>query len=81
MVAVAEIERTGILLNVPLLRLVTKRWGDIRAEVVRELHARYGAFEGQSFRSSKFRQYLVAEGILWPSFTPRLRRSVWAGSC
>jgi len=66
MVAVAEIERTGIPLNIPLLQLLTNRWGDIRAEVVRELHARYGAFEGQSFRSSKFRQYLVAEGIRWP---------------
>jgi hypothetical protein len=66
MVAVAEIERTGIPLNVPLLRLVTDRWGDIRAEVVRALQVQYGAFEGESFRASKFRQYLAAEGIRWP---------------
>jgi hypothetical protein len=66
MAAVARMERTGIPVDVPALELIRGSWADIKLALIREVDARYGVYEGSSFRVERFGAYLTAMRIPWP---------------
>ena len=66
MAAVARMERTGIPVDVPALERIRAGWAGIKSALIREVDARYGVYEGSSFRAERFGAYLAAMGIPWP---------------
>jgi DNA polymerase-1 len=66
MAAVADMERTGIPLDVELHRRLAARWNDLKAALIREVDKSYGVYDGTCFRAAKFKAWLQAQNIQWP---------------
>jgi hypothetical protein len=66
MAAAARMEWTGVPLNADMLERLRAGWGGIKTRLVREVDARYGVYEGTSFRAERFAAYLTTMGIPWP---------------
>jgi len=64
--AVASMEHRGIPIDVPMFEHLRARWLDIQAALVVEVDARYGVFDGTTFKRDKFADWLVARDIPWP---------------
>jgi DNA polymerase-1 len=64
--AVAAMEHRGIPIDVPMFEHLRAHWQDIQAALVVEVDARYGVFEGTTFKRDKFAGWLVANNIPWP---------------
>ena len=64
--AVAGMEHRGIPIDVPMFEHLRSRWQDIQAALVVEVDARYGVFEGTTFKRDRFANWLIASGIPWP---------------
>lgn len=64
--AVASMEHRGIPIDVPMFEHLRARWQDIQAALVVEVDARYGVFDGTTFKRDKFAAWLVARDIPWP---------------
>ena len=64
--AVASMEHRGIPIDVPMFEHLRSRWKDIQAALVVEVDARYGVFEGTTFKREKFAAWLVANNVPWP---------------
>jgi len=64
--AVAAMEDRGIPIDVPIFEHLRAHWQDIQAVLVAEVDARYGVFEGTTFKRDKFADWLVANNIPWP---------------
>jgi hypothetical protein len=74
MAAVARMERTGIPIDTPTLARMRDGWDRIKLRLIQEVDARYGVYEGVSFKQARFARYLVARRIPWPrAKTGRLR--------
>jgi hypothetical protein len=70
--AMAQHERRGVPMNLPLLNKIQERWPDIQADIVREKDAAYGIYEfvdgNPHWRSQRFREYLQRNGVAWPKY-------------
>ena len=64
--AVASMEHRGIPIDVPMCQHLRTRWKDIQAALVAEVDARYGVFEGTTFKREKFADWLITNNIPWP---------------
>jgi DNA polymerase I len=64
--AVAKIEANGIPLDVPKLEHLRAVWPRIKAQMIHSVDARYGVFEGETFKAAKFEAWVKNEGIDWP---------------
>lgn len=64
--ASASMEHRGIPIDVPMFEHLKNRWGHIQNALVEEVDARYGVFEGTTFKREKFADWLIASGIPWP---------------
>jgi hypothetical protein len=64
--AVASMEHRGIPIDVPMFNHLRARWQDIQAALVAEVDARYGVFDGLTFKREKFADWLIAHNIPWP---------------
>jgi len=64
--AVASMEHRGIPIDVAMLEHLRDRWKDIQVALVAEVDARYGVFEGTTFKRDKFADWLISNGIPWP---------------
>ena len=64
--AVASMEHRGIPIDVPMFEHLRARWQEIRTALVAEVDARYGVFDGTTFKRDKFAAWLVANNIPWP---------------
>jgi hypothetical protein len=64
--AVATMEHRGVPIDVPMFEHLRNRWKDIQAALVAEVDARYGVFEGTTFKREKFADWLIANRIPWP---------------
>lgn len=64
--AVAAMEHRGIPIDVPMFEHLRAHWQDIQAALVAEVDARYGVFEGTTFKRDKFAAWLIANNIPWP---------------
>ena len=66
MAAAARMEWAGVPIDTAMLGRLRAGWGGIKARLVAEVDARYGVYEGTTFKADRFAAYLVAEGIPWP---------------
>jgi DNA polymerase-1 len=64
--AVASMEHRGIPVDVPMFEHLRNRWQNIQAALVAEVDARYGVFDGKTFKREKFAGWLMAHDTPWP---------------
>ena len=64
--ASASMEHRGIPIDVPMFKHLKNRWGHTQTALVEEVDARYGVFDGTTFKREKFADWLIASGIPWP---------------
>jgi hypothetical protein len=65
--AVAAMEHRGIPIDVPTFHHLKSRWRDIQGALVAEVDTRYGVFDGTTFKRDRFADWLIANGIPWPT--------------
>ena len=76
MKATAAIEHNGTPIDIETLAQLRKYWTDIQDELIAEIDADYGVFDGRTFRAERWENYLVTHGIPWPRLeTGRLNLS------
>jgi DNA polymerase-1 len=66
MAAAARMERSGVPIDAGLHRELVENWARIKLRLVGETDADYGIYDGQTFKSDRFEQYLKSRGIPWP---------------
>lgn len=66
MKAVARMEHCGVPIDRPLHPRLVANWGTLRTEIVREVDQDYGVFEGTTFKTKLFEQWLRTQGLDWP---------------
>ena len=66
MAAAARMERTGVPVDTELLARLTGSWGAIKDQLITEVDAAYGVFEGRVFKHDAFAAYLAQQQIPWP---------------
>jgi hypothetical protein len=66
MAAVSAIEHAGVPIDAPMLELFRQRWSDIQDQIIAEIDAAYGVYEGRSFRAERFAHWLAANNVPWP---------------
>ena len=59
MAAAAAMEHAGTPIDVPMLELLRRRWTDIQDQLIAEIDADYGVFEGRTFKTDRFAAWLV----------------------
>ncbi len=87
MKACADMERTGVPLDVPTLHKLQAHWDEVRAQLAGDAAARYDIFEGLHFSHEKFEKFLSRQGLggSWPrtekSHARQLNKETWEVMC
>ncbi|MBT4290807.1 MAG: DNA polymerase I, partial [Deltaproteobacteria bacterium] len=66
MKAVAAMEHTGVPIDMELFPRLKNNWASIKQKTVDQIDSQYGIYEGTSFKTKRFENYLQAENIPWP---------------
>jgi hypothetical protein len=66
MAAAAKIEHHGIPIDLQYFRLLKENWDRIKKALILKVDANYGIYDGQSFSSAKFAEWLAMKDIPWP---------------
>jgi hypothetical protein len=66
MKAVARIEYNGIPIDIDSLFLLKTNWETIHQALIKKIDSDYQVFEGKTFRTNLFANYLIRENINWP---------------
>jgi hypothetical protein len=66
MSAVARMERNGVPIDVGTLKLLRLSWSKIQDQLIEEIDADYGVFDGRTFKADRFAAWLTKAGIPWP---------------
>jgi len=66
MKAAAQIEHNGVPIDIHTLARVTSHWEAIQERLVAEIDRQFGVYDGRSFRTTRFADYLIEQGIPWP---------------
>src|ERR1019366_2609364 len=66
MAAAARIERNGVPMDVGTLNRLKRHWFDIQNELIADIDANYGVFDGRTFKADRFAAWLVRNDIPWP---------------
>jgi hypothetical protein len=64
---IAAMESRGIPVDMESHHWIAQNWQTIKADIVAQVNAEYGCFQGLSFSESLFRQYLETQSIQWPT--------------
>ncbi len=65
--AVARIEDAGVPIDLPTLDRLRAGWGAIRDGLIRDVDARFGVFDGRTFRVDRWAGWVARNGIAWPA--------------
>jgi hypothetical protein len=65
MAAAARIERNGVPIDIGTLNQLKRHWLDIQNELIADIDANYGVFEGRTFGRT-IAAWLVRNDIPWP---------------
>jgi hypothetical protein len=68
MKAVARIERTGVPIDTELYQVLTSNWDTLKEGLIDAVDVDYGVYEGATFKSNRFAEYLSGHGIAWPKY-------------
>ncbi len=66
MKAAAHIEYNGIPIDTETLTHMTERWDSIQDELISGIDAGYGIYEGRTFKTARFEDWLIRNNIPWP---------------
>ena len=66
MAAVARMERNGVPIDVGTLELLKRNWSKIQDQLIAEIDADYGVYDGRTFKADRFAAFLARAGIPWP---------------
>jgi hypothetical protein len=66
MAAAAAMEWNGTPIDTATLALLREHWTGIQDDLIREIDADYGVFDGRTFKLDRWERYLAARGIPWP---------------
>jgi hypothetical protein len=66
MKAAAAMEHNGTPIDTETLKLLRQYWTDIQDELIAEIDADYGVFDGRTFKAERWEKYLVTHNIPWP---------------
>jgi DNA polymerase I len=66
MAAVSAIEHAGTPIDVPTLEQFRRNWTGIQDQLIAEIDADYGVFDGRTFKADRFAIWLARKGIPWP---------------
>jgi DNA polymerase I len=66
MAAAARMERSGVPVDVATLARLRRHWLDIQDQLIADIDADYGVFEGRTFKADRFAAWLGRTGIPWP---------------
>src|SRR5262245_59711354 len=66
MAAAAAMEHAGTPIDVPILELFRQRWTGIQDQLIAQIDAEYGVFDGRTFKADRFAKWLAAQNIPWP---------------
>jgi DNA polymerase-1 len=64
--AVAHMEHNGIPIDVDTLAAIQGGWDDIKMQLIEEVDAQYGVYDGGHFRDGLLAKYLLDQKIPWP---------------
>ena len=71
MQALASMETNGVPMDTDVLTKLVDRWPSIQDQLVSDIDADFQVFEGKTFKTAKFAQYLATQEIPWPLLPPR----------
>src|SRR5215831_12480912 len=66
MAAAAAMEHNGVPIDVDMLELFRARWTDVQDQLITEIDASYGVFDGRTFKADRFARWLATQDIPWP---------------
>ena len=66
MKAAALMEWAGTPIDVPTLDLLREHWTGIQDDLIRDVDAGYGVYDGRSFRADRWERFLAGRNIPWP---------------
>jgi len=66
MKAVSHMQAVGAPIDTQTLRDCITYWTSIKAELIAEIDAQYGVFDGERFKVARWEAYLVRHNIPWP---------------
>ena len=66
MKAVSHIQMNGVPLDTPTLVKLLDQWNDIQEQLIADMDRNYGVYEGRTFKTGRWEQYLVTHDIPWP---------------
>lgn len=66
MEAAAQIEFNGTPIDTEMLALLSEQWKSIQDDLISNIDARYGIYEGRTFKKVKFENWLIQNKIPWP---------------
>ena len=66
MAAAARMERNGVPIDVSTFELLKENWEKIQDQLIAEIDAEYGVFDGRTFKADRFAVLLAKAGIAWP---------------
>ena len=66
MAAAARMERNGVPIDVSTFELLKENWEKIQDQLIAEIDAEYGVFDGRTFKADRFAVWLAKAGIPWP---------------
>ena len=67
MKAAARVEFTGVPIDTTVLGRFRDGWQDIQDELIKKVDVEYGVFDGRTFKRERFKNYLIRNGIPWPT--------------
>jgi DNA polymerase I len=65
MAAAAAMEWAGVPIDTSTLDQLRTHWRGIQDQLIADIDADYGVFEGRTFKERRFEEYLVRNGIPW----------------
>jgi hypothetical protein len=68
MKAVARMERTGVPIDTVLYQDLTTSWDSLKEDLIAAVDVDYGVYEGTTFKSKLFAEFLLGRGIAWPKY-------------
>jgi len=67
MASVATMEHNGIPIDGPVLEKLVAAWPSIHDSLIRKIDHEFGVYEGHSFRTARFAEYLRRQKMPWPT--------------
>lgn len=66
MAAAASMEWNGVPLETEMLELFKHNWDNIQDQLIADIDADYGVYDGRTFKVDRFANWLVRKNIPWP---------------